>query len=200
MNILNPQEYPLLDFVQVYKKTLTSKQCGSVLNKINDSAWSPHHWTDYNKTVESEDINSDCTRVILSNGVNRLLVSGLISNTVNEYRKYIKKVLKTEEQFNFNFNGMTIPSINRYNVGQGMRVHSDHITSIFDGEMKGVPTLSIVGLLNEDFDGGEFKFWDKYDMNLEIGDILVFPSNFLYNHQVNKVTRGIRYSFVSWIY
>jgi predicted 2-oxoglutarate/Fe(II)-dependent dioxygenase YbiX len=81
-----------------------------------------------------------------------------------------------------------------------MRVHSDHITSIFDGEMKGIPTLSIVGLLNEDFDGGEFKFWDKYDMNLEIGDILVFPSNFLYNHQVNKVTRGIRYSFVSWIY
>jgi predicted 2-oxoglutarate/Fe(II)-dependent dioxygenase YbiX len=200
MNMLNPQEYPLLDFVQVYKKTLTSKQCESVLNKINDSAWSPHQWTDYNKTLESKDINNDCTRAVLSNGVNRLLVSGLISNTVNEYRKYIKKVLKTEEQFNFNFNGMTIPSINRYNVGQEMRVHSDHITSIFDGEMKGIPTLSIVGLLNEDFDGGEFKFWDKYDMNLEIGDILVFPSNFLYNHQVNKVTRGIRYSFVSWIY
>lgn len=87
---------PQLDSVgpysmQVYKKTLTSKQCESVLNKINDSAWSPHHWTDYNKTVESKDINNDCTRAVLSNGVSRLLVSGLISNTVNEYRKYIKK-------------------------------------------------------------------------------------------------------------
>ena len=32
----------------------------------------------------------------------------------------------------------------------------DHIHSIFDGKMKGVPIVSIVANLNEDYEGAEF--------------------------------------------
>lgn len=194
--MLKSEEHPILDFVQVYKKVLTTKQCTSILSKINDSEWSPFIWASYNNVVESKESNSDCTRTPVSSGTSRLLLSGLINNTIGEYRGYVKKILGTD----YAFNGMTIPKINRYNVGQDMKSHVDHITTIFDGEKRGIPILSVVGLLNDDFDGGKFKFWDKYEMNLEIGDIMVFPSNFLYKHQVDKVTRGVRYSFVSWIY
>jgi predicted 2-oxoglutarate/Fe(II)-dependent dioxygenase YbiX len=70
---------------------------------------------------------------------------------------------------------------------------------MFDGERKGVPILSVLGLLNDDFEGGEFFMIDK-QREFSKGDILIFPSNFIYPHVVKPVTKGIRYSFISWIW
>mgnify|MGYP001213588018 CR=1 FL=1 len=33
---------------------------------------------------------------------------------------------------------------------------------------------------------------------LKKGDVVIFPSNFMYPHRVEKVTKGTRYSFVTW--
>ena len=66
------------------------------------------------------------------------------------------------------------------------------------GHTIGIPTLSIVGLLNDDFEGGEFVMFDDMKFDLKKGDVLVFPSNFLYPHKVDKVTKGVRYAYVSW--
>ena len=79
-----------------------------------------------------------------------------------------------------------------------MELHCDHIQSMFDGERKGIPTLSIVGILNDDYEGGEFIMWEDKEIKLKTGDLLIFPSTFLYPHKVNLVTKGTRYSFVSW--
>jgi len=32
------------------------------------------------------------------------------------------------------------------------------------------------------------------------GDLLIFPSIFLYPHKVEPVKKGTRYSFISWVY
>jgi predicted 2-oxoglutarate/Fe(II)-dependent dioxygenase YbiX len=69
---------------------------------------------------------------------------------------------------------------------------------MFDGNRKGIPTLSIVGVLNDDYEGGEFIMWQDTEIKLKTGDVLIFPSNFLYPHKVNLVTEGTRYSLVSW--
>ena len=69
---------------------------------------------------------------------------------------------------------------------------------LFDGEKKGIPILTIVGLLNKDYNGGEFVMLEDEIINLEPGDIVVFPSLFLYPHRVNEVLEGTRYSFASW--
>ena len=87
--------------------------------------------------------------------------------------------------------------INKYSKGQLMKPHFDHIHSIFDGERKGVPVLSFVGALNEEYEGGMFVIRDK-EIKIKTGEILIFPSNFLYPHQVTKITMGTRYSFVAW--
>ena len=60
--------------------------------------------------------------------------------------------------------------------------------------------LSIVGQLNEDFEGGEFVMWGDQVIPFEKGDIIIFPSNFMYPHRVEPVTKGERYSYVSWAY
>jgi predicted 2-oxoglutarate/Fe(II)-dependent dioxygenase YbiX len=53
--------------------------------------------------------------------------------------------------------------------------------------------------LNDDFAGGEFAFFNReLKYKLEKGDALMFPSNFMYPHEVMPVTKGTRYSIVTW--
>jgi predicted 2-oxoglutarate/Fe(II)-dependent dioxygenase YbiX len=53
--------------------------------------------------------------------------------------------------------------------------------------------------LNDDFEGGEFVFFNKeLKYKLEKGDAIMFPSNFMYPHEVMPVTQGTRYSIITW--
>ena len=70
---------------------------------------------------------------------------------------------------------------------------------MFDGERKGIPILSVLGVLNDDYEGGEFVLIDE-KIDLSKGDIIIFPSNFMYPHKVEPVTKGTRYSYISWIW
>ena len=78
---------------------------------------------------------------------------------------------------------------NRYPTGTIMRQHYDHIHSIFDGQHKGIPILSMLGVLNDDYEGGEFMFSIPMKFLSKLGDIMVFPSNFMYPHEVKEVTK-----------
>ena len=95
--------------------------------------------------------------------------------------------------------GYTYVRFNKYDERKKMAEHCDHIHTIFDGTIKGVPILSIVGLVNDNFTGGEF-YIDKKHIKLKQGDLLIFPSSFLYPHHVEPVQKGVRYTFVSWVY
>lgn len=54
-------------------------------------------------------------------------------------------------------------------------------------------------ILNDDFEGGEFAFFNKeLKYQLEKGDAIMFPSNFMYPHEVMPVTKGTRYSIITW--
>ena len=79
-----------------------------------------------------------------------------------------------------------------------MDSHWDNIRDIFDGERKGVPIFTVAGVLNDDYSGGEFIMFDDYKIEIKQGDVIIFPSTFLYPHRVSPVIEGIRYSYVSW--
>ena len=98
------------------------------------------------------------------------------------------------------WNGYTPIRYNRYSENRLMALHCDHIHSMFDGERKGVPILSCLGVLNNDYEGGEFVMFDDYKIDIKKGELLIFPSSFLYPHKVNPVTKGIRYSYISWVW
>ena len=50
---------------------------------------------------------------------------------------------------------------NKYAENKKMALHADHIHSMFDGERKGIPILSVLGVLNDDYEGGEFVLIDE---------------------------------------
>ena len=59
--------------------------------------------------------------------------------------------------------------------------------------------LSCSIILNDDYEGGEFSFFNNTEKyKLTKGSVIVFPSNFLFPHQILPVTEGVRYSIITW--
>lgn len=52
--------------------------------------------------------------------------------------------------------------------------------------------------INDNYEGGELVFWDNHKLETKRNTLHIYPSNFLYPHRVDPVTRGIRYSIVVW--
>ena len=184
---------PLKTFVFVAKGIIPKQLCQHVIQKEKtvDNSWSKHQWTGYeDKKLKTSVSEKDEDGFIVKNFLNVDL-----DNCIKKSVELYTQVYKVPGMVRF----FSDTRINRYLSGTEMKSHYDHIFSIFDGEKKGIPILSIVGLLNNDFDGGEFHFYDSV-VPLEAGDILVFPSCFLYPHGVKKVTKGERWSFVSWVH
>jgi predicted 2-oxoglutarate/Fe(II)-dependent dioxygenase YbiX len=86
----------------------------------------------------------------------------------------------------------------KYEAGGKYDVHVDHG---FQCER----TLSVILNLNEDYEGGDFVFFyqdGKTEMkrvSCKKGTVIMFPSTFLYPHAVEPITKGVRYSIVSWL-
>jgi hypothetical protein len=81
----------------------------------------------------------------------------------------------------------------RYGVGGKFRQHVDNTQAT-------IRTISISFTLNDEFEGGEFAFFDDtLRYKLGKGDCLMFPSNFIYPHEVLPITSGTRYAIVTWM-
>ena len=62
--------------------------------------------------------------------------------------------------------------------------------------------LSFTVFINckDNYEGGEFAMLDEtYKPEVKQGSVIVFPSNFMYDHEVKKVTKGNSYSVMTWI-
>lgn len=181
------------DYVKVYDNFLDKAFCKKIINNINKNSWDIHAFYAYadNKTISYDNE--------LSVSYDRSLLKTELQNKIwFAIEQYILK------DFNFSWwdswNGYSEVRFNKYSVNTKMHQHCDHIHSMFDGQRKGIPTLSIVGSLNNNYKGGEFIMWETEKIKIPEGSILIFPSNFMYPHKVNPVTKGTRYSYVSWVY
>jgi len=184
----------LKDYIRVYQ-VLDKEFCEEIREELNAVNWRQHCF--YSPKSEHRFLLSGDNELDVSN--DNIAKSNKLTQKLWEViRQYILTDFKNE-YFN-GWQGFTHIRFNRYKEGQTMAKHCDHIHSMFDGERKGIPILSIVGLLNDDYAGGEFIMFDDMEIKLKQGNVLIFPSNFLYPHKVNPVTKGIRYSFVSWVW
>jgi predicted 2-oxoglutarate/Fe(II)-dependent dioxygenase YbiX len=171
--------------------------CHEVLKEIKSREWQPHAWYNYSadnfKSEPEKELDTQNTTQALQEKL-----APFICQSVEEYM--IKFADQKDARINSFIQTFTPIRFNRYRTGTMMRKHYDHIHSIFDGKYKGIPILSLVGILNEDYEGGEFLFSSKHEVTLKAGDILIFPSNFMYPHEVQETTKGERYSFVAWAF
>jgi hypothetical protein len=80
----------------------------------------------------------------------------------------------------------------RYKEGQFYTQHTD--------SFKDRPrAVSCSFILNDDYEGGEFAFFDReLKYKLKKGSCIMFPSNFMFPHEIMPVTSGTRYSIITW--
>tara|TARA_Y100001937_G_scaffold116447_1_gene168396 strand:+ start:15 stop:593 length:579 start_codon:yes stop_codon:yes gene_type:complete len=187
------------DYIKVFN-VLDTKQCQNILNILKGYDWEKHKWNNY-KTGKT---TSEPTKELDITYPTKFLekeMAKVISNALLEYQNYfIFEERNKDENLKYFLHKSTPVRFNRYPTGTMMRKHYDHIHSIFKGEDKGIPIVSIVGVLNDNYEGGEFIFNNNHKVKLKTGDILIFPSNFLYAHEVKEITKGTRYSYVSWAF
>jgi Rps23 Pro-64 3,4-dihydroxylase Tpa1-like proline 4-hydroxylase len=85
----------------------------------------------------------------------------------------------------------------KYTPGGKYEIHTDHYTTA-------TRHLSIIINLNDNYEGGDLIFTDQKEkeikrLKLGKGSTVFFPSNFMYPHGIQSITKGTRYSIVAWL-
>lgn len=119
------------------------------------------------------------------------------------FRNSVKHIINPFYQVEVN--SSEVPQILSYSIGGHYKPHIDgeSIWMAPTGEKIWKKStnrdLSIVFFLNDGFEGGDFVFPDlKVRVRPEPGMMVCFPSNHNYMHGVEPVTKGKRYSIVTW--
>tara|TARA_R110000744_G_scaffold78931_4_gene155248 strand:- start:537 stop:1097 length:561 start_codon:yes stop_codon:yes gene_type:complete len=183
----------LKHFISV-KNAIPKKVCDELLKDIKKQKWQKHNW--YNDVTKNRVSLTKDALVQYSSKTEQGILIPFIQKALLEYQK------------EKSFKDLPIPFVetispirfNEYGKDQTMALHYDSIKDLFHGVHRGVPQISLVGILNDNFKGGKFLMRDE-EIKLKKGDILFFPSSFLYPHTVTKVTtKNPRYSFVCWAF
>ena len=187
------------DYIKVFN-VLDTKQCQNILSILKEYDWEKHKWNNYKTGKTSAEPTKELDITYPTKFLEKEMAK-VISNALLDYQNFfIFNERNKDENLKYFLHKSTPVRFNRYPTGTMMRKHYDHIHSMFDGENKGIPIVSIVGVLNDDYEGGEFVFNTNHKVKLKTGDLLIFPSNFLYAHEVKEITKGTRYSYVSWAF
>jgi hypothetical protein len=183
----------LNDFILKLDGFLDAELCNKTVSEMNNIKFEEHKFYNPKTKQSAPESGSQELSVSWDNISTKHVIGKSLSNAIKKYQDTINYPWFTSWQ------GYTHVRFNKYAENKKMALHADHIYSMFDGERKGIPTLSILGVLNDDYEGGEFYIIDN-KINFSKGDILLFPSNFMYPHKVEPVTRGTRYSYISWVW
>jgi predicted 2-oxoglutarate/Fe(II)-dependent dioxygenase YbiX len=181
----------LKDYIKVYESVVPNELCDLVLGE--------YQTTDlWEKTRIGQDEIDDnvrsCQRIQIST------VSSIAENSEKRTlidQRLCKSALDAIVLYNKDFpyciaNKDCGYDLLRYETGQFYTQHTDSYEK-FPRE------ISCSFSLNSGYEGGEFAFFDReVVIKLPKGSALIFPSNFLYPHEVMPVTKGTRYSIVTW--
>ena len=144
------------------------------------------------KTKKKEEDNFKCLNLSIINNPNED-----IQYSLNEAKKYISIIITNyvlyikSKKISPDFSDILIRltdniRILKYDVGQYIEDHSD-----VGGTIRASCTLN----LNEDYEGGEFRFFDGQIKEVfKTGDAMLFPAEPIWIHGTEPITKGTRYS------
>lgn len=184
----------------ICKYTLPPVELSLSQKYLKDVIWEDHQWGNGQTQIKKQ---NDIQIGYLTNGEMDWFLP-FVQNACTEYSQKFGNDDIRENNSSF-ITKISYPCrFNKYEPGGMMEPHYDFVRYIFDGNNKGVPIFSIILLLNDDFEGGELTFRlgveEIYKPEVKAGDMLIFPSGFLFEHWVTPVTSGTRYSIVHWAY
>jgi len=186
------------DFIKIYDKTIPLTLISAMIRWGNKNNFtkakvvnkSSEDNVELNEHIrKTEDLPLSYNSDSLTNVHYGSVLTNLFVSYLNKYRNDLKIFDLHFENVNLNFL--------RYKEGGFYTWHTDHSGTSFPR------TMSCILLLNNDYEGGELMFSDptnthQIKIETQPGRLIIWPSNFMYPHKVNKVKKGTRYSIVGW--
>ena len=180
---------------------LDEKYCDDCVNELRENNWKKHKWYNSKEDLHYNPAGEDKEPDIITGDIFSADVKKINAFIVEELHSNILEYISSLDfDWFINWKGYSAMKFIRYHPGERMVNHCDHISSLFDGKRKGIPILSIIGLLNDDFEGGELIMFEDKKIDTKKGDLIIFPSTFLYPHEITPVTKNVRYSYASWVW
>lgn len=184
--------------INVYRGALSDQDCKSFIDTLESTlnGQTQYTWSGAQVTNSSEvdtearnakDFKFNSKGLGPKNDENRKLydmhdkVFRAVKTCVDDYGRYWGVGIMSYEAFNF---------VKYEGAGTHFKIHADHGPTY-------VTTVSIVVYLNEDYEGGEIWF-PRFDLSHKpkTGDIVVFPSTYVYEHASQDMISGTKYSVV----
>ena len=188
------------NFIYVYDKVFENETLNSFLKWINNN----------NKNFVDAKVTNGIDAQVLDTSIRKVSEFNLNLNSESQTkihwfnyltRKLSDLIINYERDV---LKGVSL-NISKFNEINILRYENQgHYKPHVDDCINHHRTLSIILLLNDDYEGGELIFKSiDLQKDLHIVDVkknraVLFPSNFMYPHTVKPVTKGTRYSIVSW--
>jgi len=171
---------------------LTHEECDGLINEFTQRE--NESYLEQSANYETGEVEVSNFKVVSLNPYtnNFNLIKEKTRIAVNSYLDYLDQpkyffthLLKQNLKFSHSYRIM------EYKKGSEIHPHSDHDPGIYG---------SISFNLNENYKGGEFKFFNgNYTVPLSKGDALIFPADYFWVHEVTPVIEGVRYSINSFL-
>jgi len=185
----------LKDFIWYGKEVIDPDFCDDILNEyVESDLWEPTIvGSGYDPSARRcSQISTSEKDIIEQNPEIRQSIDDklfeIVKDLVEEYRNNnpgSPKELEIQEDSGY--------ELLKYEVGDFYIQHTDS----FKLEPR---TLTIIMSMNNGYEGGEVALFDRELVyKLDVGDVLIFPSNFMYPHEILPVTSGTRYSMITWV-
>lgn len=182
------------DYIMVIEGGLSQALCNAIISEFENDAWlDAPVWRngaltrdDNSRKVETLFMSRE--DVIAKNqGIRTELDAVVFSAVSSAVSKYNQEHGPVEVSKDSGY------ELLRYNMGGLFAEHTD----VYDGAPR---VISCSISLNDDFEGGEWSFFGgEVKFKPKKGSIVVFPSNFMFPHEIKTVTAGVRRSIVTWL-
>jgi Rps23 Pro-64 3,4-dihydroxylase Tpa1-like proline 4-hydroxylase len=180
----------LKDYIVTFDEVITDGLCNAIFAEYKNC----DDWIKATTAAGKTDAERRCKTIGLSFDsiiqknpqVRKNLDIYLFTSVSNVIKQYNEKVLGCNIEQDSGYDLL------KYEVGDFYKTHTD--------SFKDRPrAVSCSFMLNDDYEGGEFAFFNRELVyKLKKGSCIMFPSNFMYPHEIMPVTSGTRYSIVTW--
>lgn len=179
----------LKDFIRIFKNAIPDEWCDMIVARHKENPEWRHAVCGYDQAYHPE--IRDCRVLELSNNnevwYDKSIDDYLFKILNHHLHLYVLEYPKLGTFINSD-NGYTMI---RYKDGEKLANHID----VGSSEHR---VLSASIHLNDGYVGGDWKFWGEKLDGVGKGDLIIFPSNFCFEHEITPVTEGERYSILTF--
>jgi hypothetical protein len=183
--------------INLYKNVIPKNECDNIISVLENKLSNSQNNFDWHKAQINNKENNIYNRNCFDFKYKRDHLGKLmpydqelfdIHKTVEEYLD--KALSHYQKSWNLSINYKEAFNFVKYGSNQYFKIHGDHGPYY-------TCTVSAVIYLNDDYEGGEIDFIrQELKIKPSVGDIVLFPSNYVYEHASCEVGTGTKYSVV----